>query len=344
MPTFQEIQAPGSHAEPSEALRAFVFSANLEMQDITGDTATSTSYQACEEMLIGSPESSTTLLCLEDDQRYPLGYLQITESLKDNLDTLDVDFLLHAELQPLAEDAPEAEVRETALTLIDEAIRQGDRRAKRFLNTWLPVTNHRYFQWLRSVLEACGFEPKLEEAHGWIRVPDVPADPVLDAGLNLHVWRDFRIDDAWRGQVAKMLELGDADVPNGALHTTPAPWTLERIESLQKLTVRRGNRIVHTAISNNDRLLGYTAVVWYPTGDPSVAWQDLSVITPEARGRGLGKLLKQHSYAAVREHLPTVQRVCSQVATSNIAMLRLNQALGFEGQTTWVALQKTIGV
>lgn len=342
MPTFTAIQAPEHHAEPSELLRSFVFSANLEMQDITGDVATSTTYEACREMLLGSPETSTSLFCLIDQQHFPLGYLQLTESLKDAQDSLDVDFLLDAELQPLPDENPNDEVRTIANTLINEALKNSKQRSKRYVHTWVPSIEHPYFQWLRSTLERRGFSIALEETHGWIQVASVPAPSALAPGLNVHVWRDFNIDEAWLEAVATMLELGDADVPLGTLNHDPSPWTPERITGLKELTQRRGNRVVHTAISKGDQLLGYTAMVCYPTGDPSVAWQGLTVVAPEARSKGIGKQLKQHAFAALREQLPLVQRICSKIAGSNTAMLRLNESLGFEPQTTWVALQKEL--
>ncbi|AZA09092.1 hypothetical protein [Corynebacterium pseudopelargi] len=350
MPTLFRLIAPEPHTDVGDALRSFVFSANLLSQDLSGDTALSTTAEAVAQTLRCSPETATTIYMLSEEDTQPqpavdppgfaLGFVQISEPLRADTNTLDFQIVLNAELQPLPEEQPDAEAQAIMLQLFDATVAHAKRSGRKILHTWIAdEQQHRTMAWLAAMLRDKGFEPKLQETHGWIDVAAVAQPAPLEAPLEAVFIHDFQFPDALIPGVARLLEVADQDVPHGGLSTEPAPWNPERIHSVAQVLRDRGNQSLGVVLLDAQKVIGYSEVVRYSTGEASVAWQGVTVLDEQARGKGLGLKLKTLLFAGVREHLSEVRRVCSEIAIDNHRMFKINQHLGFEPQTTWTALE-----
>jgi GNAT superfamily N-acetyltransferase len=73
---------------------------------------------------------------------------------------------------------------------------------------------------------------------------------------------------------------------------------------------------------------GLTEVVYDPE-DEHIIGQGLTGVRESSRGRGLGKWLKAEMLLRLREEFPQVRTVSTWNATTNAAMLAINEALGF---------------
>lgn len=88
---------------------------------------------------------------------------------------------------------------------------------------------------------------------------------------------------------------------------------------------------VHTLIvrSPEGRLLGMTDVSWNPS-KPTFVTQRFTGVHPDARGAGLGKLLKAYMLNFLRTKYEDIHWIVTGNAKSNDSMLAINHALGFK--------------
>ncbi len=350
MPTLFRLIAPEPHTDVGDALRSFVFAANLLSQDLTGDPALSTTAEAVAQTLRGSSETATTIYLLSeaetqtqellDPPGFALGFVQISEPLRADADTLDFQIILNAELQPLPDEEPDEEVQSIMLELFDAAASHAKRSGRSVLHTWLAREDeHKTMAWLSRTLHAKGFQAKLQETHGWIEVSAVPQPLPLDSGLRAEFIQDFQFPEHLIPGVASILSIADTDVPHGGLSTQPGPWDETRIATIGQELRDRGNQSLGVVLLQGNEVIGYSEVVRYCTGDLSIAWQGITVLQEHARGQGLGMAIKQLLFEALRQHMPEVRRVCSEIAVDNSRMLAINERLGFRAHTTWTALE-----
>lgn len=84
-------------------------------------------------------------------------------------------------------------------------------------------------------------------------------------------------------------------------------------------------------------LAGYTRI--YPNPfRPQILYQEDTGVMPDHRNKGLGRWLKAAMLLRVLDELPEVAFVETGNATSNEAMLGINNALGFKPVETWVKM------
>lgn len=76
------------------------------------------------------------------------------------------------------------------------------------------------------------------------------------------------------------------------------------------------------------RISGFTEVVHFPA-TPYRLEQELTGVSIEFRGRGLGKWLKADMLLFVRDHLPEVQYINTGNADANAPMMAINRRMGF---------------
>ncbi|MBW3555851.1 MAG: GNAT family N-acetyltransferase [Actinobacteria bacterium] len=78
-----------------------------------------------------------------------------------------------------------------------------------------------------------------------------------------------------------------------------------------------------------DGLVGYTEFV-FPPHDPTVVWQEATVVDPTHRDRGIGRWLKAVNCLRLMDERPDVRYVDTWNAFSNAPMLGINNAMGFQ--------------
>lgn len=89
-----------------------------------------------------------------------------------------------------------------------------------------------------------------------------------------------------------------------------------------------GRWITVVSVEPNGDLSGLTEMTHLPDSKWMI-WQNLTGVRDLYRGRGLGKWLKAEMLLRVRREFPNVRVVATGNASSNLAMLSINERLGF---------------
>lgn len=90
-------------------------------------------------------------------------------------------------------------------------------------------------------------------------------------------------------------------------------------------------------------LAGFTEVDWHPD-NPQLLIQGDTAVDPKYRRKGLGRWLKASMLALILQNRKQVTRIRTENATSNSAMLKINDALGFRHHKTTTEWQVDIAV
>ncbi len=86
---------------------------------------------------------------------------------------------------------------------------------------------------------------------------------------------------------------------------------------------------------------GVTNMGYWPEEAPLIQ-QFITGVRPPYRGRGLGKWLKAANLLRVRRELPEMNVVVTGNATTNEAMLSINERLGFQKHKDGVIAQMSL--
>ncbi|MEE9163252.1 MAG: hypothetical protein V3U17_00420 [Thermoplasmata archaeon] len=106
--------------------------------------------------------------------------------------------------------------------------------------------------------------------------------------------------------------------------------TPERIRTWEELLVAAGGTgLGAVTLEADGRVSGFTGVGYFPE-KATMLHQYLTGVRLVYRGRGLGKWLKGAMLLRVQERFPKVEVIVTGNATSNRAMLSINERLGFK--------------
>jgi mycothiol synthase len=112
-------------------------------------------------------------------------------------------------------------------------------------------------------------------------------------------------------------------------------WTVEQIRAWQSSLEQRGHA-GWTLCARHDpsgRFVGFTELGFWPW-TPVLAFQGDTGVHPDHRNRGLGRWLKATMLLRLMTERPEVQSVDTGNASSNRAMLAINEAMGFRPHRT----------
>lgn len=138
------------------------------------------------------------------------------------------------------------------------------------------------------------------------------------------------IPDEWLAGRAELSRRMSTDVPLGDLLLEEEVWDADRVRAEYERIAAMGRRVVDTfAVEEaTGALVGYTQVQ-VPRDDPSVAFQQDTLVLRERRGHGLGLRMKAASSLAMAEGSPATTAVRTWNADDNAPMLAVNDALGY---------------
>lgn len=130
------------------------------------------------------------------------------------------------------------------------------------------------------------------------------------------------------GQVAAMHTVTMADAPVGETGYVPEQFSVERVAADEAQAAASGREMVTVlALAPDGEVVGMSQIAVQIGRELAYQWD--TVVTPEHRGRGLGRALKTTSAGLVRDHHRQVRRVITFNAAENTHMLRINTELGW---------------
>ncbi|GAB3449902.1 GNAT family N-acetyltransferase [Phycicoccus ginsengisoli] len=149
------------------------------------------------------------------------------------------------------------------------------------------------------------------------------------------------IPDAWVAARALLGRRMSTDVPLGDLQLEEEDWDEERVRQDYARIAAAGRTAVDTfAFAADGSVAGYTQTT--VTSDPSVVYQQDTLVLREHRGHRLGLRLKAANTLALMEHLPGPASVRTWNAEENAPMLAVNRELGYAEDAVMREWQKVL--
>jgi GNAT superfamily N-acetyltransferase len=163
--------------------------------------------------------------------------------------------------------------------------------------------------------------------------------------LELGCWQG-KYPEARLGEIAEMRAVMNT-MPRGALEIEDEEWTASQLREQDAILQRQGTErwTIYARCQTTGRIAGYTEVFWNPS-QPGLANQGDTGVFPRWRNRGLGAWLKAAMVQQLLGVRPTVQRIWTWNATANLAMIRINEQMGFKLQQkslNWQIRTDTLG-
>lgn len=151
-------------------------------------------------------------------------------------------------------------------------------------------------------------------------------DPAPPAGVELRSWVGATPDELVESLVQARNAMADAPVPGGL---DMPRWTVDEQRRDEERWIGRGiPQHVTVAIADGE-VLALTAVRVPDAVGPRLVHTDDTTTVPNARRRGLATSVKRESLRRLRAVRPDIERVATQNAAHNEAMLAVNRRLGF---------------
>lgn len=150
----------------------------------------------------------------------------------------------------------------------------------------------------------------------------------IDAGpLRIERYEPFVPEAIWEEYAAGYTEVS-RDVPLEGLEMGDFILTPERMR-LHGERLEAQRKTLHVLAAWDEQGLAGVTELIYAEHDPEALEQELTAVHRRARGRGLARLLKARLLLEVAELHPQVRFVRTYNASSNDAMWKINDAMGF---------------
>jgi GNAT superfamily N-acetyltransferase len=198
---------------------------------------------------------------------------------------------------------------------------------------------------------AMGASAGLPETRSRLQVPP-PDQERLDA-LLADSWRHadgYRLVQ-WTGvppeefldDVAYLDSRMNADAPMGDLAMEPEKVDAARVRANAERQITVGRTVFHTGVVHpaSGRMIAWTVLA----GDddtPVHAWQNITIVDPDHRGRRLGMIVKLENLRYTLGLRPELAWIDTFNASANRHMLAINETMGFRRVDSWMQWQRTL--
>lgn len=191
-----------------------------------------------------------------------------------------------------------------------------------------------------------GYSPAQTNLRSSLRLPVDPA-PLMSLladhdgdGYALHT-AVGGIPDAWLRDRAHLAERMSTEVPLGELQLEAEVWDEDRVRQDYRRIAGAGRTAVDSfAFASDGSVAGYTQTTI--TRDPSVVYQQDTLVLREHRGHRLGLRLKAANTLALMAQLPGPASVRTWNAEENAPMLAVNRRLGYATEAVRREWQKEL--
>lgn len=138
------------------------------------------------------------------------------------------------------------------------------------------------------------------------------------------------LPEAWLADRAVLQQRMSTDAPSDDLAVEEEAWDVERLRAGDARTRDSGRRIVESVAQHvsSGRLVAFTRVS-ISAGEPTLAYQQDTLVLREHRGHALGRRVKAATARLLMDTLPEVTTVRTWNAASNEPMLGVNARLGY---------------
>jgi GNAT superfamily N-acetyltransferase len=174
------------------------------------------------------------------------------------------------------------------------------------------------------------------------------ADPALwrvpaPAGFGAIRWVDAAPDDVVESFAAARTAIRDA--PRGDASYEEPAWTAQRVREHEATFRERGveQRVVAAVHEATGTIAGLTEIETRPE-DSAMALQQDTAVLAEFRGHGLGRYVKAEMMRWLLADRPSIERVITQTASSNVHMIRVNHQLGYTTTATMATIEADVDV
>jgi GNAT superfamily N-acetyltransferase len=164
------------------------------------------------------------------------------------------------------------------------------------------------------------------------------AGPLRSLETSLH-WFGNHLDDEYLEPYAALFTEVFNDAPRGELDTGDLIVTPKSLRDWEARADASGERNILAVSREADGVLSGMTEMGYWAEQKTMIHQFMTGVGRPYRGRGLGKWLKAAMLLKVREEYPQVDVVVTDNATTNAAMLAINNRLGFKLHKEWESVQ-----
>lgn len=342
------IHAHGSR-DSDDVVGAYVFSATLAVQDITGTAYSGVTASHMSKRLEGSAESDALLFALTSANAPrpigPLGYPVVHESdladiaawvfislpLLEDTGVIEATVTLDAAIAPLPGEYIPREPWAGALSLIDDL---SNRLSRPIRQIWVTHSGDR--TQVDTYLTEAGYDDVYREQQATFSLRNVRPTFTCDIVNDMNFAR--KDVAGLRG----VLGASSRDYPRGGLILDTVEWTEQRVRDAgARLLDRGGNQLTALARDDDGHIIGMAEAVHYDSDDDRLMELGLVYVLPLHRGGGVGKRMVHDVLAAAKEQWPDLETGYSSHPADSAPVLALLLRLGLQGISFATAWQKT---